>query len=110
MAKNDYFVITYRILAYLYESFMSGEKPDTEMFGPDALKINEGYWTNVIESLYDDGYIKGVAMVSRPGGAPGVKILDLKITSAGIEYLQENSSIQKAKNFLKGLKEVIPGL
>lgn len=29
MAKNDYFVIAYRILTYLYECFKSGEKPDT---------------------------------------------------------------------------------
>lgn len=60
MVKDDYFVIAYRILAYLYKCFISGEKPDTVMFGPDALKINQGYWTNVIESLYLSLILRGL--------------------------------------------------
>ncbi|MFW5630377.1 hypothetical protein [Acetivibrio ethanolgignens] len=52
MAKDDYFVIVYRILNYLYECFKAGERPDMEMFGPVALRINNGYWVNVMESLY----------------------------------------------------------
>lgn len=111
MAKNDYFVIAYRILTYLYECFQAGERPDIVMFNADALGINSGYWTNVMESLFEDGYIKGISMIPRlGGGAPGVKILDLKITSAGIEYLQENSTMHKAKSFLKEMKEIIPSI
>ena len=109
MAKNDYFVIVYRILTYLYEMFKAGEKPNIEMFSPDALGINNGYWTNTMESMLEEGYIKGVTMVPRIGGAPGVKISDIKITPKGIEYLQENSTMQKAKNFLKEVKDIIPG-
>ena len=33
MAKNDYFVVAYRILTYLYECFKAGEKPDIDFFG-----------------------------------------------------------------------------
>ncbi len=109
MAKNDYFVIAYRILSYLYECFKAGETPDVSMFGPDALNISNGYWANVMESLYEDGYIKGIAMIPRIGGAPGVKLIDPKITSKGIEYLQDNSTMQKAKNFLKDIKDIVPG-
>lgn len=43
MAKDDYFVLAYRILKYLYECFKAGERADTEMFGPGALGINNGY-------------------------------------------------------------------
>lgn len=109
MAKNDYFVMVYRILTYLYEMFKAGERPDIEMFSPEALGISNGYWTNIMESMSDDGYIKGIIPVPRVGGAPGVKIADIKITSKGIEYLQENSTMQKTKNFLKEVKDIIPG-
>lgn len=109
VAKNDYFVVVYRILTYLYQCFMAGEKPDAELFGPEALGINNGYWVNVMESIYNEGYITGIAMVSCLGAAPGVKLLNLKITQKGIEYLQENSKMHKAAEFLKTVKEIVPG-
>ncbi len=110
MAKNDYFVIVYQILTYLYECFMGGEKPDIDMFGPDALGINNGYWANVMESICNEGYVTGITTVPRLGGAPGIKLINLKITQKGIEYLQENSKMRKAADFLKSAKEIIPGL
>lgn len=109
MAKDDYFVIVYRILNYLYECFKAGERPDMEMFGPVALRINNGYWVNVMESLYNEGYITGVSVIKSIGGSSGIKLLDLKITQKGIEYLQDNSKMTKAKDFLRTVKEVIPG-
>lgn len=109
MAKNDYFVIVYRILTYLKECFMSGENPDTGIFGPDALKINNGYWTNIMESIYNEGYITGVHVLPRAGGAPNIKLSNVKITQKGIEYLQDNTKMAKAAEFLKAIKETIPG-
>ena len=109
MAKNDYFVVVYRILTYLYSCFMTGEPPDMAMFGPDALGINSGYWTNVMESISNEGYVTGVVTVPRLGAAPGIKIVNLKITQKGIEHLQDNSKMRKAADFLKSGKEIIPG-
>lgn len=109
MAKNDYFVITYRILTYLYECFKTGEKPDTDFFGAEALKINNGYWVNVMESLYNEGCITGISVI-KSANMQGIKIMDLKITQKGIEYLQENSAMAKARKFLKELRNVTPGL
>lgn len=110
MAKDDYFVIVYRILTYLYECFMTGEAPETDCFGPDALHINNGYWTNVMESIFNEGYIAGITVVPRISGAPGIKLLDLKITQKGIEYLEDNSKMAKARELLKAVKEMVPGL
>lgn len=110
MAKDDYFVITYRILVYLYECFKRGDTPDLDLFGPEALRINNGYWGNVMESLFSEGYIKGITVLPRMGGGFGIKILDLRITQKGIEFLEDNSKMAKAKDFLKTLKESIPGL
>lgn len=108
MAKNDYFVVAYRILTYLYGCFKTGEKPDTSIFGADALNINNSYWVNIIESLCNEGYIKGI-MIVNSGGVQGVKLIEPKITQKGIEYLTENSAMQKAKDFLKTVKEIVPG-
>ena len=109
IAKNDYFVVVYRILAYLYACFRAGESPDMDMFGPDALRINNGYWANVMESISNEGYVTGVSLAHRVGSAPGIKLANLKITQRGIEYLQENSAMRKAADFLKSVKDVVPG-
>lgn len=109
MAKNDYFVVVYRILTYLYQCFMAGEAPDKDMFGPDALGINNGYWTNVMESISNEGYVTGVAVITCIGAAPGVKLIAPKITQKGIEYLQDNSKMKKAADFLRSIKEIVPG-
>ena len=110
MAKDDYFVMVYRILTYLYECFKQGERPDTCVFGPDALGINSGYWGNIMESLLSEGYIKGICVVPHMGGGFGIKILELRITQKGIEFLQDNSKMAKVKEFLKPFKETVPGL
>ncbi len=110
MAKDDYFVIVYRILKYFYECFKLGEMPERDMFSPDALGINNGYWVNVIESLVDEGHISGVSVIGYLGGSKGVKLIEPKITPKGIEFLQENSALAKAKNMLKAAKDIIPGI
>ena len=110
MAKDDYFVIAYRILAYLYACFKAGEDADLDMISPAALGINNGYWVNMLESLSREGYVLGASFPSAIGGIRGAKITGLKITQKGIEFLQENSTMQKAAQFLKTVKEIIPGI
>ena len=109
MAKDDYFVIVYRILKYLYACFKTGEKPDFSLFSPDALGINNGYWVNIIESMSNEGYISCVVFPSAVGGIKSVKILDIKITEKGIIFLEDNSKMKKAAEFLKSASEIIPG-
>ena len=93
--KDDYFVIAYRILSTLYEFFKSGERADCALFGAEALGINRGYWLNIIESLYDEGYIKGIEIIEDSQRAIGIKVVDIKITQKGILFLQGNSAIAK---------------
>ena len=109
MAKDDYFVVSYRILTYLYTCFKAGEPADRQMFGPEALGINNGYWVNLMESLSNEGYLVGAYFPQMAGGVAGVKLINVKITEKGIDFLQNNSNVQKAARFLKGLKETIPG-
>lgn len=114
MAKNDYFVIVYRFLAYLYECLKEGEKPNLEYLQPktDSFPVNKSYWEYIINHLLEDGYIEGVDQISVLGRTEKlVKMTqDIMITPLGIEFLQDNSNMSKAKEFLKTLKEIIPGL
>ena len=109
MAKDDYFVLAYRILKYLYACFKAGEKADLDMFGPDALGINNGYWVNMLESLSNEGYITGVEFPSAIGSIRNAKVYDARITQKGIEFLEDNSRMKKAADFLRAVKEAVPG-
>ncbi len=108
MAKNDYFVIACRILVYLYACLKSDEDVDTEEISPEKLNINPKYWLYVIEHLQKDGYVEGVYIGKLLGAMPSVKLEE--ITPKGIEYLQENSTMKKAIDFLKTLKDIAPGM
>lgn len=110
MAKDDYFVLAYRILRYLYECFKAGEQAELEMFGPNALGINNGYWVNLLESLVVEGYITGISFPSAVGRIHGAKVYGAKITQKGIEFLEDNSKMKKAAQFLRSVKETVPGL
>ena len=109
MVKTDYFVVVYRILSYLLDCFDAGERADITLFGPEAMGINNGKWANIIESIYNEGYVTGVTLVPSVGSAPSVLVRNIKITQKGIEFLLDNTNIQKAKRFLKEVKDVVPG-
>ena len=53
MAKDDYYVIVYKILAYLYMQLKNGENTNPDFIKNDGFlfKINERYWNNKIVHL-----------------------------------------------------------
>lgn len=109
MAKDDYFVIVYKILAYLYVQLKVGKPVDGSMISADGglFQIPESYHSYIISSLLNEGYITGVR--TRTWG--GDEIIDLsqcQITPKGISYIFENSLLEKAKQFLKEVKEITP--
>ncbi|MCD8340643.1 MAG: YjcQ family protein [Clostridiales bacterium] len=110
MAKDDYFVVAYKILAYLYVQLKAGESIDSAMLAANGplMKINERYWTYILENLQAQGYIRNVHM----GFMGGQKIItdyeQCEITPEGIAYLCDNSLMEKAKQFLKDVKEITP--
>lgn len=113
MAKDDYYVIAYRILAYLYTCLKAGEEPDLSYISADseAIQISQNYWEYIIRNLYEDGYLEGISLLPVIGRqTPGIKLRGVMITPKGIDFLQNNSSMAKARDFLKTLKETIPGL
>lgn len=113
MARDDYFVVVYKILAYLYDCLKSGKTPDIHnVLIAETYGINESYFEYIITELLEEGYIKGISTFKVMGKTNlSIKITpNIAIKPKGIEYLQENSTIAKAKNFLKEIKETIPGL
>lgn len=111
MERDDYHVIVYQILSYLYVKLKAGENPDPKMLMANSnyLNINERYWVNIMTILLEEGYIKGITLTKPWGNDIIVDNLDgCKITIKGIEYLSDNSFLNKAKEFLKDVKAIVP--
>lgn len=111
MARDDYPVIVYQILAYLYVKLKEGGKVEGKMLEPDSkyLQINERYWNYIIGNLLNDGYITGITATRAWGNDVIYEDLDkCRITPKGIEYLCNNAFIEKAKRFLKDVKAIVP--
>ena len=110
MAKDDYFVIMCRILSYLYAIMKEGSDFNSEVISYERLGIPERYWAQVIENMLDKGYITGASVLPVLGNDKIVKWHDPMITQYGVQFLQENSLMSKAKDMLKTLKEIVPGI
>lgn len=113
MAKDDYFVIVYKILAYLYMKLKNGEEiePEALMYDGNLFTIHRKYWVYILYNMVDCGYIRGLSNI-KAGDGYYVKeqLKGCEITPKGIAYLCENSTIQKAKQFFKDVKEITPFL
>ena len=111
MARDDYHVIVYQILAYLYTQLKNGDPVDADMLKNDSpiLGINEKYWVYIMENLARSGYIEGLQITSPWGKDTIISLLDeCQITPLGIEYLCDNSFLKKAAEFLKDVKAIVP--
>ena len=102
----DNFKIIYRILRYL-EKAMDYDEADIDFISASRLGISEQRWTVIMEMLVKEGYIVGIGVKRSAGGDVCLSISDIRITMKGLEYLQENSLMQKAANVVKGIAEII---
>ena len=102
----DNFKIIYRILRYL-EKAMDYDEADIDFISASRLGISEQRWTVIMEMLVKEGYIVGIGVKRSVGGDVCLSISDIRITMKGLEYLQENSLMQKAANVVKGIAEII---
>ena len=105
MAKDDYFVIAYKILKYLYECLKKGKQPDVAVLDADFFSISAQYWVYIIRNLYEEGHIAGVTVLD--GGFAGMRP-DVEITPKGIQYLEENSMFRKVRETIKDIREIMP--
>ncbi|WP_456073213.1 YjcQ family protein [Holdemanella biformis] len=111
MARDDYYVIVYQILSYLYRSLKEGTEVDPKMLSFDGylFKINERYWLYIIENMVNDEYISGVQVVKAWGQETTVSgLADAMITPKGIDYLCDNKTIKRAYEFAKDILQILP--
>lgn len=105
----DNFKAVYKILSTL-EKAMDLPEFDIHLISAEKLGISQERWCRYMEMMADVGYIKGIEMYVDITGELNVDAKDMRITLKGLEYLQENSIMQRMYNAAKGIKEVIPGL
>lgn len=103
----DNFKAVYRILTVL-EKAMDLPAFDTTQISAKALGVSEQRFARYIEMMSDVGYIKGASVEEAIDGTLMVDISDIHITLKGLEYLQENSIMQRLYKAAKGINEIIP--
>lgn len=100
------FEAVYKILSTL-EKAMDLPEFDVSLIGADKLGVSDERWARYIEMMADVGYIKGISISKDITGSMNVDATDMRITLKGLEYLQENSIMQKIYKTAKGIKEII---
>lgn len=107
--KNNYFNVAYKILTYLKYCYENGIFVDPDILSPDNIGISEKQFILTLQMLLEDGYIKGVSLSPTIQGPTIINnIQDTYATSAGLQYLVENSMMKKVYNVSKEVRDWIP--
>lgn len=104
----DNFKAVYKILAAL-EAGMDQPQFDAEQIAPEVLGVSKERWAKYLQMMQDVGYISGVEVHTYITGV-SVNTRSIAITLKGLEYLQENSMMQKAYRAIKGIRDIVPGI
>ncbi|WP_286209558.1 YjcQ family protein [Dubosiella newyorkensis] len=101
MAHNDMQVVICKILMYLYECLKAGKTPQWSdlQYNSKLIEIPEAYWKVIISELIRSGFIEGLMSYQTKNGSGWVDN-GIHITLKGVEYLEENQGMTKAKDFL----------
>ena len=103
MSKDDYEVIAYKILAYLYACLKAGKKVDIPAMRSLA-DCNEAYFGSVLKHLQTKGLVEGFVFDGLSGiviDSPSLaSVGEPAITMDGAIYVKENSRMEKVKLFL----------
>lgn len=113
LALDDFKVVVYKYLAYMYIQLKRGEPLDPGKLmneGKGALShINRSYWEFVLDSMEELGYIRWPKDVRKDGDPyTAEQLAQCKITPAGIEYLLQISALDEIKKVVKGAKAALP--
>lgn len=75
----------------------------------DLPEFDVERWARYIEMMADVGYIKGVELHKNILGETVANCKNMRITLKGLEYLQEDSIMQKFYKVAHGITEVAAG-
>ena len=114
MAKDDYHVIVFKILQYLYGQLKKGAPIDRGKLSPNGeiCQINRQYWVYIMESMQEQALIRGLDKdAARPDGDYIWDQLEhIQITPKGIDLLADNNMQSKVGEILQGVVKLLPGL
>ena len=114
MAKDDYEVIVYRMLVYLYAVLKREIAFDAVTFAESVRKDvkSNAYFDKVLEMMQEEGLIRGLVFAQAWGGdvilASGIR--DAEITPAGIRRLKEDARMKIVGRALAEAKDIIATL
>ncbi|MGI6206231.1 MAG: YjcQ family protein [Anaerovoracaceae bacterium] len=105
MAKDDYDVVVFKILTYLYACLKRKTLFDDAAFKQviDKQNVADEYLTDILHMMDEEGLITGLNF-TKPWAGTYILLndfCDMKITQAGIHYLKENSGMAKVKDTLE---------
>ena len=98
MARNDYNVIVFKFLKYLYTCLINGEKADVNALSWDTgyFPGDKTYWEYVWEHLFTEGLVENVTVIPVDNRNPMIHLNDtVRISPKGIEFLEENKMMKK---------------
>ena len=105
----DNFKAIYTILKAL-EAAIDYPEFDISQIGHDNLGVSAERWAWYLEMMADIDLVKGVKVYKDVVGRIHVDTDNVRITLKGLEYLTENSIMQRIYKAAKGIKEIVPGL
>ncbi len=103
---DDNFKCIYKILRAL-EKAMDYPEFEISQIDYNKLEISKERWARYLEMMADIGYIKGIRVYKDITGETVVDNDDIRITLKGLEYLTENSIMQRIYKATKGIKDII---
>ena len=109
MAKDDMRIIMYKILRYLYECNRKGVAPCfADMCHHCKLfHIPQEYWAQIMLEMIEKGFVRGFSVRKTKDGVLIQPHDRPQITFDGVEFLEENRAMQKAKAHLGEAFEIV---
>ena len=114
MAKDDYDVIVYRMLVYLYGCLKGKQVYDERTFRAAVKKdvSIEEYFVRALNMMQGEGLVRGL-VIARAWGNVYILTSDMseaEITAEGIRYLKENGTMKKVGDALREAADMIAAL
>lgn len=105
----NYSTAIYKVLMSIDIAF-ENDSPPNETFDLEKIGISYKRLCVILKSLYESGYIDGIAFIECMGNEiPDFKLCGCHLTMDGMLYLENNSTMKQAYRVLKEAKDWIPG-
>ena len=80
---------------------------DISQISHERLEISKERWSRYLEMMLDVGYIKGLNIYEDIMGETIVENNGIRITLKGLEYLSENTIMQRMYKTAVGIKDIV---